>query len=297
MARKYNYYYFKNTITVWVGPPHGIVADYNEIQEDIEEWGNGSIPNPDPPRLSPAQRAQYLTQIAEESLIVATETKDEVSKHGLLLEKILTAVEPKPKKKHVKQPQRDVVSFSIFENICKSKKPKNVQHLTWSRFKIATTILFFTGLRVSESAYITEDIINSLINHGKCQIYQSKVDSFRTIFMPEDGVQYLKDLKYDINKVYKTPEDILYPFIESSPDKWNSLINTTLKHFTNGLNITSHSFRIGYVTKILKHTSVDRAQAFVGHKDIRSTMKYNRYLHGSSEDLKSLNKSFSFEKD
>lgn len=242
--------------------------------------------------LTEAQRTQCLSRLAEQNFAFNIDTNDQVTQTKALVEMIFAHTKPKPKKKHIKQPQRDAVSFSIFETIQKSKKPKNIQHLTWSRFKIATTILFFTGLRVSESAYVTKNMLDTLIKKGKCQIYKSKVDSYRTIFLPKKGIQFLISLKPDIDKIYKQPEDVLYPYIETSPDKWDTLINNTLKYFTEGLNITSHSFRIGYVTRILKHTSVDRAQAFVGHKDIRSTMRYNRYLHGSSDDLKKLNEAF-----
>ncbi len=110
--------------------------------------------------------------------------------------------------------------------------------------------------------------------------------------MPDHGIPYLQNVKCHINHIFKDEEDILYSHIRTSPDKLDTLINKILRPFTNGLNISSHSFRIGYVTQILRHSSVDRAQAFVGHKDIRSTMRYNRYLHGTEEDLKILNLAF-----
>lgn len=86
----------------------------------------------------------------------------------------------------------------------------------------------------------------------------------------------------------------LYPFIKTSPHKWIKLLNENLMFFTTkyNLKIKSHSFRINYVTNILKHSSVDRAQQFVGHKDIRSTIAYSRYQIGDQESLDILEKSF-----
>jgi site-specific recombinase XerC len=54
----------------------------------------------------------------------------------------------------------------------------------------------------------------------------------------------------------------------------------------------SHSFRISYVTRILRHSSIDRAQKFVGHKDVRSTQSYSRYEVGDAESLAVLNAAF-----
>lgn len=131
-----------------------------------------------------------------------------------------------------------------------------------------------------------------MLNRGKSQIFQSKVDCYRVVHLPDYGVPWLQALKQEMNHVFKDDEAILYPYIKTSPNKWDTLINNALKPFTIGLNIKSHSFRIGYVTQILRHSSVDRAQAFVGHKDIRSTMRYNTYFHGTEEDLKILNRAF-----
>lgn len=240
-------------------------------------------------QLSPAQQVQYLTEIAKETLI---DNSEKIEENQLLLKEIREAVRPKKKKKHKKLPERDAIPFSIYERIQNSKKPKHMQHLSWSRFKIATTILFFTGIRVSESASITKEQIDVLLDKGECQIYQSKVDSYKTIHLPELAHSFFTKLQQDLNRVYVEPEDILCPHIETSRHKWDTQVNEALQPFAEGLNIKSHSFRISYVTKILKYSSVDRAQAFVGHKDIRSTMHYNRYLHGSTEDLKKLNEAF-----
>ena len=56
--------------------------------------------------------------------------------------------------------------------------------------------------------------------------------------------------------------------------------------------LTSHSFRISFVNRIIKHSNIDIAQKFIGHKDIRSTEFYNRYQIGDQESLNVLNKSF-----
>ena len=49
------------------------------------------------------------------------------------------------------------------------------------------------------------------------------------------------------------------------------------------LNLKSHSFRIHFVTQALKHSTTQQAQKLVGHKDIRTTLKYNRHLMAKTD--------------
>lgn len=212
---------------------------------------------------------------------------------------IADAVVKKKKKKPVPAKKRDIIDFTIFQQIINQSKPRNTHYLTWSRFRIACVLLFFTGLRVGEVAYTTETMINSLIKYGKCEFYQPKVNKSRICFLPANGLQYLEKVKDDIKQVFHSDskngeEIILYPYIETSHDKWITLINSFLFDIAkeNGLTLKSHSFRIGYITKILEHLSVDRAQSFVGHKDIRSTMVYNRYKVSDEKSLQLLEKCF-----
>ena len=52
-------------------------------------------------------------------------------------------------------------------------------------------------------------------------------------------------------------------------------------------NIKSHSFRINLITNLLKVTSVHKVAEIIGHDDIRSTMKYQRYAL-SKDEIKNL---------
>jgi integrase len=204
------------------------------------------------------------------------------------LDKIAKQLMKTQKKKPKPAQLRDAITDTIFAEIMHTKRPKGTQRLTWCRFRIACVILFFTGLRASEAAYTTNKMIDSLIKNKRCQFYQSKVNSMRICHVPDISQKYFDLIKPDIKEVY-SPENLhlnddvlLYPFIKTSKDKWIKLINDQLRFFGDkyNLRLKSHSFRISYVTRILKHSSIDRAKRFVGHKDIRSTEAYNRYQIG-----------------
>lgn len=57
----------------------------------------------------------------------------------------------------------------------------------------------------------------------------------------------------------------------------NDDINNTCKIYNINRNYSSHSFRVNYITEILKQIPVHKAAHFIGHKNIQSTLKYNRY--------------------
>ena len=210
-------------------------------------------------------------------------------------------LQKKSKIKHKPRPVRDSMTNTVFNAIMNSEKPKNVQGLTWHRFKITVVILYFTGLRVNEVAYTTKNTIDLLKTNLKCEFYQKKVNASRVCFIPKFALPYFDKIENDINQVFDSNitkdangQVLLYPFIESNPYKWIKLINTNLTFFAKEFNLElkSHNFRIGYVTRILKHSSVDKAKAFVGHKDIRSTMAYNRYQIGDPNSLNVLADAF-----
>jgi site-specific recombinase XerD len=52
-------------------------------------------------------------------------------------------------------------------------------------------------------------------------------------------------------------------------------------------NIKSHSFRINMISSLLKNISVQNAAQIIGHKNVKSTMSYQRYAL-SKDEIKKL---------
>jgi site-specific recombinase XerD len=69
-------------------------------------------------------------------------------------------------------------------------------------------------------------------------------------------------------------------------------LNTILKDFGDkyGIKLLTHSFRIGYITKLLKYYNVQVAKSIIGHKDIASTIRYDRNLLNSNDVKELLNR-------
>ncbi len=76
---------------------------------------------------------------------------------------------------------RDPVPQSMLEDIITSERPKGTHKLTWERFQLTATILFFSGLRINELARVDQKMINDILEYGKMTLYQSKVNKYRTV--------------------------------------------------------------------------------------------------------------------
>jgi integrase len=115
-----------------------------------------------------------------------------------------------------------------------------------------------------------------------------------------------------LNELDKIQDDINFIFIENKfiylsatlknpnkpmlPTSWVRSINKTLsiinKHYNCSLVLKSHSFRVGFVTRLLKLTDIQKAAEIVGHKSLDTTKRYTRYLSDSYKTKEILEKAF-----
>jgi transposase InsO family protein/integrase len=250
---------------------------------------------------------QNISEREKQHFLHSLDFKDEFREtSGAMLNimgEVLYHVKPKPKKPKSKPNKlRCPITYKIFKEILQAKRPKRTQRISWARFRVAIVILFFTGLRAGEVGFTTHEMINSLRKNQKAEFYQPKTNSQRICYISNNAQQYFdlvqQDIQYVFSPLHKIPsgatELTLYPSINMSQDKWLKLLNDRLRPYGKkyGIILTSHSFRISFINRIIKTSSIDRAQKFVGHKDIRSTESYNRYQIGDKESLNILNKSF-----
>ena len=81
------------------------------------------------------------------------------------------------------------------------------------------------------------------------------------------------------------------PSNRNNINKFVAITNKYLKIFAKpyNVNVSSHFFRVGFVTKSLKYTDPHNAQKLVGHFEIRKYMKYNRYQLDLKDTIKKAN--------
>lgn len=157
-------------------------------------------------------------------------------------------------------------------------------HLGWSSFRIACT-LFYTGMRSKEAFNFTEEMILQLLLEKSIIIYQSKTSQERCLTFSDHTVKKLEELKKDREIVFTKPMQKLYPNETKQNLGFIRLLNHFLKPYREkyNLKLNSHSFIVNYVTQTLKYSSLKDAQELVGHKDIISTLMYNRHRLSKEE--------------
>lgn len=145
-------------------------------------------------------------------------------------------------------------------------------------------MLFFTCARVNEIRDFTyEDVLN-LLKDQIILINQTKTRSIRKIILGKKAMTYFKSLEKDIDMVFLSNNTL-----SGGQNKinWIKFINKRLKAFTlvynKNSNITSHSFRIGFVTKLIQKLPIHVVKDLVNHESIQTTLKYSRNKLSDSE--------------
>ena len=106
--------------------------------------------------------------------------------------------------------------------------------------------------------------------------FRYSVEEFRKLSNQQKVVFEKQKFEYLFGKNKPVNEKYLIKMI-------NKDLKETCKRFNIPFNVKSHSFRINMITNLLKVTSVQHTADIIGHEDIRSTMKYNRYAMSKSE--------------
>jgi integrase/recombinase XerD len=192
---------------------------------------------------------------------------------------------PKPKPRRNVLKLRDPLTLQMFPLFCQNaaSRSKYQCDLHNAQLVICYTILFHAGLRVNELRLITlKDIQNSMAT-SELSVIHFKTNEPYVHILSKEAVLALKSLQNEMIIVFEKYK-YSYLFGKNEPMHQKSLIrfiNNDLKSTCElnniPFNIKSHSFRINLVTALLKLTTVQNVASIIGHSDVKTTMKYNRY--------------------
>jgi integrase len=151
------------------------------------------------------------------------------------------------------------------------------------KIRIILSLLFWFGLRIDETRFITKEDIRKLYTEDYLEILESKTQRVRTLAVPKEAKDDFKDFEFLEEGFIASHEGKQY-----SRPHFNSKINSILKEYQvkkNGKRLLrSHSFRIGAVTDLLEFQNPENVRQFIGHSSINTTLRYSRY-HISREKL------------
>lgn len=171
--------------------------------------------------------------------------------------------------------------------ISKTKRDKSIQHSTKQKLLCAFTLLYHSGCRVDEIRLWTYKDINQIVEQGVFSLTNdTKTNKPRMIRFVAGSIEEIK--KYTNDKEgYLFNKNASQEAISKSG--FRRMLNTQI-HKVLGELYSSHSFRAGLTMQIIRTAGAAVAKAHMGHKDIKTTLIYDRV---EEKDItNSLNKIF-----
>lgn len=199
-------------------------------------------------------------------------------------------------------PLRDAITDDIFNKLMlrAGYGEKRQRRLA---FQLVYILLYYGGWRINEIRLLRKDQILELIQTGRINIYESKTESNRYSMVPDECRRKLASMKKEIDYVFSYG-DCLMPSlrmnrelkkIKSVGEKvFIKLVNEDIKKTCEFYEIpgefSSHSFRVGRVTRLLIDHPIHVVSKLVGHRSLLSTERYNRYTPDGEHQRDILNR-------
>jgi integrase/recombinase XerD len=162
---------------------------------------------------------------------------------------------------------------------------ENLTSNTKNNLKRTFILLYFTGMRINEVKQLKVKDIYTIFEIEELIILCHKTKKERKLFFSKEAIKQIK--KHFIFADNSKDEDFIIivkgdtsktPSNSTFISKVNSFIQEVLGH-----RYSSHSFRAGIITDMAKSINPKFIKEFIGHSDIKTTM---RYIRPTSEDLK-----------
>jgi len=185
-------------------------------------------------------------------------------------------------------PKRDPMTAEIYKELIKAAEGPSYINV---RTRIALCLLAISGIRINELLSLKVEQLQTLVEESWIAIDRSKRGpSNHKAFLTKEGKKIIKDRQKDFQLIFlmKKPESFLFTS-ESHHSKpirrevitkdVNKLMHQVSKQLNDKPNITSHSFRIGYITQLWKDTKyIEFGKQTIGHRKLDTTSAYINQL-------------------
>jgi integrase len=181
-------------------------------------------------------------------------------------------------------PKRDPMTGEIYRELMRATEGPTYINL---RTRMALCILAVTGIRINELLPLKVSQLETLFKENWIAIDRSKRGpSNHKAFLTKEGKKIIQDRQKDFQLVFLMKELDSYVFTAEA-NHYKSLdrvvitrdVNKVMREVSNQLpgklNITSHSFRIGYITKLWKDSKdIEFVKQTMGHRTLETTSAY-----------------------
>jgi len=195
-------------------------------------------------------------------------------------------------------PKRDPITSEIYNLLIKeSEGPSYIA----TRTRIAICLLTVTGIRIGELLPLKVGQLETLLKEGWISIDRlKKGPANHKAFLTSEGKKIIKARKRDFEFLFLMKDKDSYAFTsDQNPNQMlrretiTMNVNRVMHSVTNLLpskpNITSHSFRIGYISQLWKDTKdIEFVKQSIGHRRMDTTSSYVEKLSDQERQKRTL---------
>ena len=181
-------------------------------------------------------------------------------------------------------PKRDPMTAEIYKKLLQAAEGPTYTDV---RLRIAICLLTITGIRINELLPLKVFQLQTLVEEGWVAIDRSKGGpANHKAFLTKEGKKLVKDRQKDFQFIFLMKEPDSYIFTnESNHSKIltretitkdvNLVTRRVSEEILSKPNITSHSFRIGYITQLWKDSKdIEFVKQTIGHRKLDTTSAY-----------------------
>jgi len=181
-------------------------------------------------------------------------------------------------------PKRDPMTAEIYTELMRAAEGPTYIQL---RTRIALCILAVTGIRINELLPLKVSQLETLFKENWIAIDRSKRGpSNHKAFLTKEGKKIIQDRQKDFQLIFlmKEPDSYLFTAEANHSKQLDRVaitrdVNKVMQEVSNRLptkpNITSHSFRIGFITQLWKDSKdIEFVKQTIGHRKLDTTSAY-----------------------
>ena len=181
-------------------------------------------------------------------------------------------------------PKRDPMTAEIYKELIKEAEGPTYLDV---RLRLTLCLLAVTGVRINELLNIKVSQLKTLTQESWIAINRSKRGpSNHKAFLTKEGKKIIQDRKKDFEFIFLIKEPDAYVFTseakhyqklrrEAITKDVNKVTRLVSKQLPEQPNVTSHSFRIGYITQLWKDSKdIEFVKQNIGHRNLDTTSAY-----------------------
>ena len=261
------------------------LANYKKLQSQLKLISEGQEISRDEMRrgfIGLAQQNQELVKLNKQLTQQLETVVEELNQ--IKQERREKEIRKQTRANRKRLPKRDPMTAEIYKELIKEAEGPTYLHV---RLRLALCLLAVTGVRINELLNIKVSQLKTLTQESWIAIDRSKRGpSNHKAFLTKEGKKIIQDRKKDFEFILLIKEPDAYVFT-SEANHYQKLrreaitkgVNKVMRSVSNQLpgqpNVTSHSFRIGYITQLWKDSKdIEFVKQSIGHQKLDTTSAY-----------------------